>query len=133
MVLPNNAEMGEKFRKRIVNNQWGRWWYEPTTHCLNIKKQIGPITHSYDVDLDRCDTGSRLLDWIYQVKHKNWISADDISSLVYAVDDILDNVQGRLCSGGINRKFNTSAYLSQNVDPILRHKRSKDKKSVQIR
>jgi hypothetical protein len=128
MVLPTNREVSEEFKKRITRNQWGRWSYNPTTHCLHIRKHVGTITSSYDVDLDRCDTGSKLLDWIYQVKDKSWISPDDISSLVYAVEDILGDVQGILCSGGINHQYNTSAYLSQIVDPIFRSKRNKDKK-----
>jgi len=126
--FPTDQEVSEELKKRIIHNQWGRWRYDPTTHCLHIRKLYRTATHSYEVDLDRCDTGSKLLDWIYQVKNKNWISPDDISSLVYAVEDILGSVQGTLCSGGINHEFNTSVYLYQTVDPILRPKQSKDKK-----
>ncbi|MBT9141417.1 MAG: hypothetical protein DDT30_02009 [Dehalococcoidia bacterium] len=114
-------ERGPKFRENIQRNRWGRWKYNPATHCLEIRKRLGGITYDYDVCLDRCDTAARLLDWIYQVKHKRWAGPDDIADLIYAFEDIMGHVQARLCSGGLNLKYNVKKYLSEYVDPLLVH------------
>jgi hypothetical protein len=109
-------------KTKLKQNKWGRWKYNPATHCLEIEKQEGGYISHYEVDLDRCNTGAELLDWIYQVKDKNWISPDDVADLVYAVDDILESVQGTLCSGGENLKFDVNKYLTENVDPLFKRR-----------
>ena len=106
-------------KERIQKNKWGRWKYNTATHCLEIVKYIGSHKFSYEVGLDRCYNSSHLLDWIYQVKGKNWISQDDVADLVYAVDDILNIVQSKLCSNGTNKKFDMKKYLFENVDPLF--------------
>ena len=106
-------------KKKIQTNKWGRWKYNPAAHCLEIVKYIGGHTFSYEVDLDRCNTGAKLLDWIYQVHGKNDISPDDVADLVYAVDDILDGVQSKLCSSGKNIEFDVGKYLIEKVDPLF--------------
>lgn len=115
-------ESKNAFERKIKHNKWGRWKYNPATHCLEIEKQKGGHVFHYEVDLDRCDTGAKLLDWIYQVKHKIWASPDDIADLIYAVDDILGFVQANLCSGGQNLKFDVNKHLTENIDPLLKQK-----------
>jgi hypothetical protein len=107
--------------EKIRKNKWGRWTYNPANHCLEIVKYIGSSKFPYEVDLDRCNKSSKLLDWIYQVQGKTWISPDDVADLVYAVDDILDGVQSQLCSFGTNKEFNVSKYLSEKVDPLFKN------------
>jgi hypothetical protein len=128
-VQPINVFSGEfekRHREKIQKNKWGRWRYNPTTHCLEIVKNVGGRTDSYDVDLDRCNTGAKLLDWIYQVKGKNFISPDDVADLVYAIDDILSVVQSKLCSMGKNIEFDVKKYLFENVDPLFKSKEGKE-------
>lgn len=107
-------------KRRIKHNQWGRWKYNPSTHSLDIRKNVGGHVWAYDVDLERCDTGAKLLDWIYQVQGKNFISPDDVADLVYAADDILCNVQSNLCSGGKNLTFDVAKHLTQHIDPLFK-------------
>jgi hypothetical protein len=107
-------------KEKIKKNKWGRWKYNPATHCLEIVKHVGGHIFSYEVDLNRCNTGAKLLDWIYQVQGKSDISPDDVADLIYAVDDILDVVQSKLCSMGKNLNFDVNKYLTENVDPLFR-------------
>lgn len=107
------------WRERVKRNKWGRWKYNPRTHELEINKKYGGTSHSYGVDLERCTTSAELLDWIYQVKHKGFIRPDDIADLVYAIDDIFDTVQRRLCSCGDNLIFNPGKYLIESIDPLF--------------
>ena len=109
----------KEFRKRIEHNKWGRWKYNPSYHTLDIVKNVGGKAWLYQVILDRCDTGAKLLDWIYQVQGKTWIGQDDVADLVYAVGDILFSVQSKLCSFGQNLSFDVSKYLTEYIDPIL--------------
>jgi len=117
-----------ELREKIKQNKWGRWKYNPDNHCLEIVKKHGSM-RSYEVDLDRCDTSARLLDWIYQVKHKSWISPDDIADLVYAVDDIFHTVQSLICSQGVDLEFNPQKYLNEKIDPLFKQKSSIGKRS----
>ena len=120
ITLPSKEESEARFKDKIKKNRWGRWQYNPSSHCLEIVKQKGGHKFTYEVDLNRCNTGAKLLDWIYQVQGKNWISPDDVADLVYAVDDILDVVQSKLCSGGENMEFNVNHYLSERIDLLFK-------------
>ena len=116
----NSGKWEELLKEKIKKNNWGRWKYNPETHCLEITKYIGNIKYWYEVDLIRCNKSSKLLDWIYQVQGKSWISPDDVADLIYAVDDILGDVQSKLCSNGSNKEFDVKQYLSENIDPLFR-------------
>jgi len=120
MTIPSEEWYETQFKAKIKENKWGRWKYNPGTHDLEIVKQLGGHKFTYGVDLDRCNTGAKLLDWIYQVQGKNWISPDDVADLVYAVEDILDVVQSKLCSFGRNMDFDVNHYLSERIDPIFK-------------
>ncbi|MFC1861503.1 hypothetical protein ACFLYL_04460 [Chloroflexota bacterium] len=117
--LLTDEEMETIFKAKIQKNKWGRWKYNHGTHCLEVVKLLGGHKFRYEVDLNRYNTGAKLLDWIYQVQGKNWISPDDVADLVYSLDDIV-NVQSELCSGGENLKFDFNKYLSERVDPIFK-------------
>jgi len=107
--------------ERIKKSQWGYWKYNPNNLTLEIaKKGAYPKSNPYYVDLEQCNTSAEMLDWIFQLKNKTWCSDKDIADLLRAFDDLMDTVQGKVCSGGINRRFNFKKHLLKNINPILK-------------
>lgn len=58
--------------------------------------------HIYYIDLDRCNSSAAILDWIFQIRGKNWASAEARSTLLDLLDILLDP-QRNFCSWGKDR------------------------------
>jgi hypothetical protein len=54
----------------------------------------------YWIDLERCLTPAQVLDWIFQVHKKTWMTAELLRTTLEALDCAL-NPQGSLCSCGL--------------------------------
>ncbi|MEZ7137321.1 hypothetical protein, partial [Komagataeibacter sp. SM21] len=64
-----------------------------------LQVYLGDIHHS-----------AHILDWIYQMSEKTWVTNDDLANLVKAFLDIF----GRgVCGDGANNTINPEAVLSQ--------------------
>ena len=95
-----------------MTSKWGYWRYNPNNLALQFRKTIGNDYSYYEVDLERCNTSAEILDWIFQVKNKVWCSDTDIADLLRAFDDLMDTVQDKVCSGGIDQPFDFKKHLS---------------------
>jgi len=84
----------EQHRKRT---RWGRWRLDAKVRVLAFYENGRWL---YEVDLDRCRTCAELLDWIYQLHGKRWLSDRDLRDFLNAVDDVVDGVQAKYCSFG---------------------------------
>jgi hypothetical protein len=85
-------------------DRWGEWEYNNRTFV---------ITHlgaKYDVDLERCATSAQMLDYIFQVAGKAWMTPKDLGDLVQALDDLL-SPQGTLCSLTEDKKLDVKKHL----------------------
>jgi hypothetical protein len=85
-------------------DRWGEWEYDNKAFV---------ITHrgaGYEVDLERCATSAQMLDYIFQVAGKAWITPKDLGDLVQALDDLL-SPQGTLCSLGEGKTLNVKKHL----------------------
>jgi hypothetical protein len=91
--------------------KWGYWKYNPNNFTLQFSKTVGDDRSYYEVDLERCNTSAEILDWIFQVKNKMWCSDKDIADLLRAFDDLMDTVQDKVCSGGIDQPFDFKKHL----------------------
>jgi hypothetical protein len=80
--------------------QVGFWRFEPASLVLALYDSEG--RYFYEVDLERCRTSAEVLDWIAQVAGKTWCTDSIVAGLVRGLDELLD-LQGRLCSGGMER------------------------------
>lgn len=115
-------EAENNWAERIKKSQWGHWKYNPNNLTLAFRKRVGDDETYYEVDLERCNTSAEMLDWIFQIKNKNWCSDKDIADLLRAFDDLMDTVQDKICSGGINGRFNVKKHLLKQITPILKKK-----------
>jgi hypothetical protein len=53
---------------------WGNWRFKKSTNELVFKRDY------YSVDLDDCKTSAAVLDWIFQLHGKAWITDADVRS-----------------------------------------------------
>lgn len=83
------------------------WKYDSRYKCLELTIKPG-----YEVYLDRCTTSAQVLDWIMQIGKKTWATKEIIADLVLKLDEILD-IQGNLCSMGVDHFFDAIEYLKK--------------------
>lgn len=61
------------------------------------------ITHDghqlYEIDLERCTTPAQLLDWIYQLHGKTWMTPDLMGKFLSAIQDACREVLGKSVQG----------------------------------
>lgn len=83
--------------KKEYYQNWGNWAYVPSQgDCPPVLCHVGSF---YEIDLWTCRTSAEVLDWIFQVAGKSWLTPDDLCDLINAFRVLL-NPQARLCSGG---------------------------------
>ncbi len=66
---------------------WGHWWFVPETLVLKFRDDNGRSI--YEVDLECCNSGREILDWIFHINGKAWATPEDIGQLVAALHQIL--------------------------------------------
>ena len=62
----------------------------------------------YEIDLQRCNDPAQILDWIYQLNGKSWMTHNLMGQVVRALDnachEVFDNgIQAIFCPGGASR------------------------------
>jgi hypothetical protein len=56
----------------------------------------------YTVPLFDMRTSADMLDWIFQLRQKTWVSDAEMGAIVYALDELL-RPQACLCTQGVER------------------------------
>jgi hypothetical protein len=84
---------------------WGNWRLNASNYTLEYYKAGN---WWYEVDLEQCSNSAQVLDWIFQVSKKQWLSPTGLADLVKALDAVLDP-QARLCSFGKSKKMSKAA------------------------
>lgn len=90
--IPTVSELADRPRRRT---SWGNWKFVHSTLVLEYRHG------RYYIDLEDCTTSAKTMDWIFQVSKKTWMTPQDRSDLLEALEYLL-NPQGTLCSGGQN-------------------------------
>lgn len=78
---------------------WGPWKLDQAVFVLFISEP-----YRYEVDLERCTSSAKVLDYICQVARKTWCNTEMIGGLVSALDDVL-TPQANLCSFGRSKRL----------------------------
>ena len=101
---PFDVEMPEP----VNGDRWGYWELDTTELTLTFD----PSDHGreYWIRLDTINTSAQMLDWIFQLSGKTWMTPKDRADLLDAFEDILDP-QATLCSGGESKTLNAKEYL----------------------
>lgn len=83
--------------------RWGRWWFAADTHSLVLEGERG--SEEYAIARDEITDSAHMLDWIFQLRMKTWVTNDIIGDLTSAFQDIF-RPQATLCGGGVNKRLN---------------------------
>ena len=78
-------------------------------HMLIIMPDGKTERHCYEIDLERSNTPAQILDWIYQLDQKIWMTNDLMGQIIQAYDDACEKVfhaymQSVFCGSGIPRE-----------------------------
>lgn len=100
MRLATPEEWAEACR---VKDQWGPWRFKENLVLINDAE--------YDIDLEKINSNSEMLDWIFQVSHKRQ-DIYCVKSFVNALDDIF-GPQRNCCSWGQDKSFSGSKLAKE--------------------
>ena len=67
-----------------MTHRWGRWIYDPSRLLLKHERT------TFEVDLERCTTAARVLDWVLHLAGRPWIDPDDLLELLTALNALLN-------------------------------------------
>lgn len=90
------ADVDTRVNARIQPHGWS-WNRDRAV----LRKQRDDDT-LYSVPLADMTTSANMLDWIFQLRQKTWVSDAEMGAIIYAMDELLCP-QGCLCSNGIER------------------------------
>ena len=77
-----------KMEMELTRTVWGRWKYKPSNNTLTYREP--KYKHwAYEIDLDECTDAAEVLDWLFHMKEKVWLSPTQLGNLVCALKDIL--------------------------------------------
>lgn len=89
----HDNHMSEKLNKPV----WGKWTYDYDTECLCYN--LCGKDDDYHFSLGNIKRSSQILDWIFQLNNKIWMSSQDMKDLIEALDFLL-HPQAAYCSFG---------------------------------
>jgi hypothetical protein len=89
---------------------WGDWQLASDSFTLVL--QSG--RHHYEVDLEDITDSAKMLDWIFQLRMKSWVTNDIIGDLISAFQDLL-RPQNTICGQGINSAIDAKDWLNRTV------------------
>ena len=82
--------------------RWGHWVFRLNNYTLVYAKRG---QYEYDLDLEECTRSSEVLDWIFQLHLKPWMTNQDTRDLLEAFNAIL-YPQSNLCYCGTDKIIN---------------------------
>jgi hypothetical protein len=119
---------------------WGKWVFDAERLCLVFRGEpvmrggneggcpeyVAYLGH-YELDLERFNRSSQVLDMVCQVNGKSWATARVVKDMMNALDDIL-HPQRFLCSGGGDKviKKDNGAFLRDRIATVGNQKPIKD-------
>jgi hypothetical protein len=89
---------------------WGDWTLDTADSVLVLDTKIGGMRHQYEIELWKITDSAHMLDWIFQVRMKTWVTNDVMGDLLSAFQDIF-RPQTFLCGAGHDKKLDASAHL----------------------
>lgn len=66
-------------------------YWEFDNRGLTLTCTVSPY---YNIDLTRCGTGSQVMDWIFQIRWKSWMTADIMWSFLSEFESAFKEVFG---------------------------------------
>ena len=87
-------------------SMWGGWRLDASS--LTLALQTG--RHHYEIDLEGITDSAQMLDWIFQLRMKAWVTNDILGDLISAFQDLF-RPQNTICGQGINKTIDAKEWL----------------------
>ncbi|MBZ5667200.1 MAG: hypothetical protein LAO30_21675 [Acidobacteriia bacterium] len=99
--------------KHLKNGtKWGDWTLDTHDLVLVLDTKIDRMRHHYEIGLADITDSAHMLDWIFQLRMKAWVTNDVMGDLLSAFQDIF-RPQTFLCGAGHGKKLDASAHLEK--------------------
>jgi hypothetical protein len=86
--------------------RWGDWHLDAKTLTLVLDSG----GHHYEIRLGTMTDSAHMLDWIFQLSNKNWVTNEIRGDLLRALHDLF-HPQASLCGEGHDKKLDAQAHL----------------------
>jgi hypothetical protein len=101
--------------KQVHNgDHWGSWHLEvndPESPVLSLRVNG---RERYYIDLHGIHGSAEMLDWIFQLRMKTWVTNDIIGDLISAFQGIF-RPQQTLCGAGVDKKLDAKSFLKKRI------------------
>jgi len=91
---------------------WGGWTLDTHDSVLVLDTKIDGMRHHYEIELWKITDSAHMLDWIFQLRPKKWVTNDVMGDLLSAFQDIF-RPQTSLCGAGHDKKLNAASHLEK--------------------
>ena len=92
--------------------RWGDWWLAADTMHLCLSRGGNP--ERYYIPLKAITDSAHMLDWIFQLRAKTWVTNDIMGDLLSAFEEIFDP-QDTLCGTGRDKKLDADKHLANRI------------------
>lgn len=114
------SEMADKFhagvKEKLLNPVWGEWTYDYKTRCLCFR--MDGDEDDYHINLSEIKVSSQILDWIFQLHCKIWMTDEAMRDLLEALRFLL-NPQANYCSCGAELACDANTLLPKKPETNL--------------
>jgi hypothetical protein len=95
-------------------DSWGDWELEANgSRSPHLVLKINRRT-KYAIDLFSIDGSAEMLDWLFQLRMKGWVTNDIMGDLLSAFQDIF-GPQQTLCSAGKEKHLDAESFLRKRI------------------
>ena len=91
---------------------WGDWTLDTHDSVLVLDTHIEGMRHQYEIELQKITDSAHMLDWIFQLRRKTWVTNDVMGDLLSAFQDIFQP-QTYLCGAGHDKKLDAASHLER--------------------
>ena len=103
--------------KEIRNGmRWGDWQLHADSERSSYTLLLESGLHHYEVRIDEITDTAKMLDWIFQLRMKTWVTNDIMGDLLSAFLDLFAP-QTTLCGAEIGREIDARSQLRKVIAP----------------
>jgi hypothetical protein len=84
--------------------QWGAWKLNTLNFTLEC---TAPESGGYYIDLEEIDSARTMLDWLFHIEPKSWVTSEMVGDLVRAFEEVF-HARSLFCQS--DKPFNLTAF-----------------------
>ncbi len=122
---------------RVLGSRQTMIWRDRTFRNWTVNPENLTVycpSYSYEIDLKTCSDSAQILDWIFQLLTKAWMTEESMTEFLLLIMSILDP-QRNFCSLGVEQgplpSSKLKTVLRKNINGwILEHSHNNDKGQI---